>query len=147
MDNLRRLIRKILAESLQTPVIDGMVDEERLTNPEGQVKVKNKENFVGSHCFGEWIGPEGSGIYAVFSYGEQFPIYIFEKDTWYENSDQYVYDGQAQSSTEEHRQDLKPTTQTHTKTTEEMKDMVDRYKSKFGVSELSHSSVVPGIKN
>lgn len=143
-DKIRKAIRKHLFECGMMDEM--MVDEERLTNEEGREKTKNKENFVGSHCFGELFS---NGDYLVASYGQQFPLYLFDnkEKIWYENGEKYHFEDEIIEATEEHRTLLRPTENTHIKSLEWMLDKLKSIKNKNGIKELSHSSVTPGTKN
>lgn len=78
MEILKR-IRLIIRES-----INSVFDEERIPNPEADEYVKNRENFLGSHVYGEDIGDLGK-MYVSYSYGEQHPLYIWiDKDEFKE---------------------------------------------------------------
>lgn len=151
-NNIRKAIRKHLFECMDEMSECGMgmmdeefIEEERITNDEAKEQVSNKENFVGSHIFGEKVGDS----YVVCSYGQQFPLFIYdgEEDTWYENGDQYVFEGEVVEQTEEHRSMLKPSIDMHTKPLSGMLEKLDSIKKRAGVTELSHSSVQPGTKN
>ena len=43
--------------------------------------------FVASHMWGEWL----NGRYVVFSYGQHWPLFIYEQatDMWYGNQNKY----------------------------------------------------------
>ena len=41
--------------------------------------------FTGSNTFGEW----NESCYVVYSYGYHFPMYVYKRGIWYENSDKY----------------------------------------------------------
>ena len=56
--------------------IDSLFDEERIPNSKASEYVKDKENFVGSHTYGEDLGDLGK-MYVAYSYGEQHPLYIW----------------------------------------------------------------------
>jgi len=143
---IRKSIRKHLFECMCNGTLDEIfLDEERITNDEAREKVAAKENFIGSHIWGEKVGEN----YVVCSYGEQYPLFIYDatEDTWYENGDQYVFNGEAVEQTEEHRSMLKPSIDMHTKTLDEMKEKLDSIKKNSGVEELTHKSVEPGEKN
>jgi len=68
--------------------------------------VRKTKNFIGSYnnqarifgynnsIMGTWLGDywyEKKHLYVVYSYGEHFPIYIYDskRDEWYGNSDKY----------------------------------------------------------
>ena len=151
-NKIRKAIRKYLFESLDgesecaNMMGEMMVDEERLTNEEGLEKTKNRENFVGSHCFGEGFN---NGDFAVFSYGEQFPIFLFDskEKKWYENQEQYIFNGEPVEAALEHKDLLRPTDNTHTKSLEWMIKKLNSIKHKNGILKLTHTSVEPGTKN
>lgn len=141
-NKIRKSIRKHLFECIN----EMMVDEERIPNDEGREKVSKKENFIGSHCWGELLP---SGDYIVASYGEQFPLFIYDskEKIWYENEEQYIFNGESVESTEEHRTLLKPSVDTHSKSLKWMLKKLDSLKNRNGLGELSHLSVEPGTKN
>ena len=148
------------------------LDEERISNEDGAIKVNDKENFIGSQVFGEDIGDIGKnsnwndGMYGVFSYGEQFPIFIYTnipfhdqdgnlknkdgKFRWFHNLEQYKFDidgdgeKEIMNSVEKHKELLKPHSQTHGLTTATLTSMINSFKKKHGVKELSHVSILPG---
>lgn len=140
-NKIRKAIRKHLLECMD----ESMIDEERITNDEAKEHVATKENFVGSHIFGEKLGDS----YVVCSYGQQFPLFIYDgkEDIWYENGDQYIFDGEPVEQTEEHRSMMKPSIDMHTKPLSGMLEKLDSLKKRAGVAELTHTSVEPGTKN
>ena len=74
-DKIRRFIKE---------AISSLFDEERIPNPEAGEFVSNKENFLGSHTYGEDIGGLGK-MYVAYSYGEQHPLYVWiEKEAYNE---------------------------------------------------------------
>ncbi len=150
-NKIRKAIRKHLFECMdemseQNSISEMMLDEERITNDEAKEFVKNKENFVGSHIWGEKLGDD---FYLVASYGEQFPLFIYDKpaDNWYENGDEYVFNGENIEQTKEHRELLRPSVDMHIKSLEWMRNKLAKIKSTEGIGSLSHSSVHPGEKN
>ena len=55
-------------------------DEARIPNPEANEFINKKENFLGSHTYGENIG-ELDKMYVAYSYGEQHPLFVWvDKD-------------------------------------------------------------------
>lgn len=144
-NKIRKVIRKHLFESINMG--EAMIDEERITNDEAKEHVKNKENFVGSHIFGEKIGDD----YVVCSYGKQFPLFIFSTDDgdgkWYENGDEYLFNGEPIEQTSEHRDMMRPSVKMYTQPLNWMTDKLHSMMKKAGISELSHTSVEPGEKN
>ena len=151
-NQLRKAIRKHLSECMDEMSECGYnmqeiaIDEERIPNDEGREKVKNKENFIGSHCWGEKLGDD---YYVVASYGEQFPLFIYDgrEEVWYENGDEYVFNGEATDQTREHRDMLRPSVKMHIKNLDWMKDKLAKIKSTEGIGKLTHTSVEPGTKN
>ena len=74
MESLKK-IRLIIKE-----VINQIFDEERIPNPEAGEFVDKKQNFIGSHTYGEDIGDLGK-MYVAYSYGEQHPLFVWvDKD-------------------------------------------------------------------
>jgi hypothetical protein len=140
---LRERIRKHLFECMMDEL--SMLDEERISNDSAKEFVQNKENFIGSHIFGDNV----NGNYIVCSYGEQFPIFIYDKDTdvWYENGDTYYFQGDEIEQTSEHKNLLRPTIDTRTQSLNWMLNKLDSIKKEAGIAELSHTSVEPGTKN
>jgi len=140
---IRRKIRKHLFECMMDEL--SMLDEERISNDDARDFVSKKENFIGSHIFADNV----NGDYIVCSYGEQFPIFIYDqsKDRWYENGDKYYFEGQEIEQTAEHKELLRPTIDTRTKSLNWMIGKLKSIKDKAGIAELSHTSVEPGTKN
>ena len=152
-NKIRHSIRKHLFECMDEMFecnnmmeVEGMIDEERIPNDEAKEFVKNKENFIGSHIWGEKLGDD---YYLVASYGEQFPLFIYDRqeDNWYENGDDYVFNGESIDQTKEHREMLKPSVDMHVKSLEWMLEKLDKIKSSEGIGNLHHTSVEPGEKN
>lgn len=49
--------------------------------------VQTRRNFLGSNIRGHW---EPSGVYAVYSYGYHFPMWVYdEHGEWFGNKDTY----------------------------------------------------------
>jgi len=152
-NEIRKTVRKHLFECMDEMSECGMnimgemmVDEERIPNDEALPSVQNKENFVGSHIWGEKLGDD---YYLVASYGEQFPLFIYDRpeDNWYENGDEYVYNGESIEQTKEHKELLRPSVDMHIKSLEWMLQKLKKIKSTEGIGKLTHSSVHPGEKN
>ena len=84
---LRKFIRKVILEARVFDEYDeDLMDEERIANSDSQEYVKNRQNFIGSHIYGEDIGGLGK-MYAAYSYGVQYPAYVWYKGKWYHNTD------------------------------------------------------------
>ena len=73
---------------------------------------------------GNWV--EYPKRYAVWSYGEHFPLYMWEKGIWYENKDKYS------QTTTRHLQYARPSYDTIKLDTETMKQFV-----RFGVNKAT----------
>jgi DNA-directed RNA polymerase specialized sigma24 family protein len=146
LSEIRNMIHSVIYEAEMFQEKAEEMEEERIVNPDSKYFVKNKENFIGSHVWGEAV-PDGS--YIAVSYGEQFPIYIYWSKTnkWYENADKYIYNGEVQDSTEQHKEDLRPTDKTHKKAAMWMRKLLKSLKRTNGLKSLEHLSVVPGEKN
>lgn len=147
-NNIRKAIRKHLFECMdEMSMLESgqLMDEERIPNDEAKEFVRNKENFIGSHIWGEKIGSD----YLVASYGEQFPLFIYDdrENKWYENGDDYMFNGESVEQTNEHRTMLKPSEDIHVKSLDWMISKLNSIKKSAGVNDLSHKSVEPGEKN
>lgn len=168
---IRPMIQKyFLIKELKKKDID--LEEERIANHEGQEKVDNKENFIGSQVFGEDIGKLGEktgwkeGLYGVFSYGLQFPIYIYTnqefsdqdgniknkdgKFRWFNNIEDYKFDidedgeREIMKSVQKHKELLKPSSDMHGLTRATLVDLIKKFMKKHKVQKLSHRSILPG---
>jgi hypothetical protein len=153
-ENIRKFVEKyyIIKESKKKAI---ELEEERIANPDGQPKVDALENFIGSQVFGEDIGKIGQdtgwedGMYGVFSYGKQFPIYLYTNEQfedqdgnvrnkdgkyrWFHNIEEYKYDidkdgeKEIMSSVEKHKKVLKPSAPTHGLTTATLVSLVNKF--------------------
>jgi hypothetical protein len=127
--------------------VEGELEEERLTNPDTKEFVKKRQNFIGSHIYGEDLGGLGQ-MYVSYSYGEQFPAYLWHKDKWYHNSDDYTLDdGSVNEPTIQHKKDMRPSQDTHGMSTYALNSMIRKFKSKHGLGDNVHTDVEPGEKN
>ncbi len=123
------------------------LDEERIANIDAVERIKNFENFIGSHVFGEDIGGLGE-MYVIFSYGEQFPIYMHYKGDWHGNVDDYTLDdGRINKPTIKHKKVLKPSGEILPMSLKGMKKRINSFMKKNDIEELNHRSVEPGEKN
>ena len=129
------------------PQIDeAELDEERISNEDAALSVTNRENFVASHTYGEDIGDLGQ-MYVAYSYGEQHPLYLWYKNRWYYNNQEYLLpDGEANIWTKKHLENLKPDAPVQARPNEFLKKMVRRFKKKHGLGDNSHSDLKPGEK-
>ena len=150
-DKIREIVREMIknhfegTEEVAQPIEEDTIEEERITNVDAREKVQDKENFVGSHTFGEDIGGLGQ-MYVAFSYGQDHPLYMFKDGSWYHNNDDYVNpDGSVNVWTKKHLMDLKPG-----KSAGMPKDWMKKELNKFmksnNISDLSHEDVDPGEK-
>lgn len=69
-----------------------------IPNREAHHHVTLRKAFKGANLYSANIGY----LYAVFSYSQQYPLYVYAKGTWYENSDK------SSQTTERHRREAKP---------------------------------------
>lgn len=149
-------IKKIVKESFEIAEsimqeFEGMMDEqildeERITNKEAAANVNNRENFVGSHTYGEDLGDLGE-MYVAYSYGEQHPLYLWYKDTWYYNYDDYINDdGEVNKWTKKHLEDLRPNSKTQGRPTSYLQKLIKNFKKTHGIGDNSHTDLEPGEK-
>jgi hypothetical protein len=148
------------------------LEEERIANSDGKEKVNNKENFIGSQVFGEDIGKLGEktgwqeGLYGVFSYGLQFPIYVYTnqeftdqdgnvknkdgKFRWFHNIEDYKFDidddgeNEVMKSVQKHKELLKPSSETHGLTRATLVGLIKKFMKKNKIQNISHTSIKPG---
>ena len=78
--------------------------------------VNRLEAFRANSCFGKWTGED---IYSVYSYGEHFPMYVYDAsvDRWYGNTDKWS------RTTSRHQSKCRPRETIHWYNTETMKDI------------------------
>jgi hypothetical protein len=59
----------------------------RVANRDARNWVRDLKPFKGSNTFGEYF----TNVYVVYSYGEHFPLFVFDKinRVWYYNEDKY----------------------------------------------------------
>jgi len=146
-NSLRQYIRKMLMESAMEEFDSDMVDEERITNPESKEFVKIRQNFIGSHIFGEDLGDLGK-MYVAFSYNEDYPAYVWHNNKWYHNTDDFLNpDGSINEFTSQHMEDMKPTINTHGLAGSHLKKMISDFMDENGIDRIDHTSVEPGQKN
>ena len=98
-----------------------------ISNKDCAPYVTDRREFKGSNLFGEWISNEN--MYAVYSYGYHFPIYIWVGGVWYENTDKYSM------STSKHQTQARPDATTVKMDTDGMMDIL-----RSSVQELINSS-------
>lgn len=135
-------LKKIIRESIE----EALIGEERISHDEAVEKVKNLENFIGSHTYGEDLGGLEK-MYVVYSYGEQFPLYMHYNGEWFENTDKYILDdGRENIWTEKHREDLRPNLQTQGRSDYWMKKTIKKFKNTHGLGKNTHTDLEPGEK-
>jgi hypothetical protein len=73
---------------------------DRVANAKCRTKVQLRQPFKGSNLWGEWVG----SVYAVYSYGRHFPLWVYDPETeqWFGNADRYSV------STSKHRTQSQP---------------------------------------
>lgn len=153
---MSNILRKIIVESIglvesmieefNSIIGEDVLDEERITNKEAAALVDNKENFVGSHTYGEDIGNLGK-MYVAYSYGEQHPLYLWYDDKWYYNYNDYLNDdGSVNKWTKKHLEDLRPNSKTQGRPTSFLRDMIKNFKESHGIGDNSHTDLEPGEK-
>lgn len=148
---LKKTIREILSTSHIFETIEknisGYLEEERITNPMAKEFVKKRQNFIGSHIFGEDLGKLGK-MYVAYSYGEQHPVYLYFNEKWYHNYEDYLLDdGSKNKATIQHKKDMQPQKNTIGISTKQMQSIINNFKIKNGLLDIQHTSVEPGEKN
>ena len=145
-------IRKIIREMVESLDLNEMeldemqIDEERITNKAASAHVTNRENFVASHTYGEDLGDLGK-MYVAYSYGEQHPLYVWYKDRWFYNNQDYILpDGEINIWTRKHLKDIKPDAQIQARPTAFLKKIIKKFKKKNGIGDNSHTDLEPGEK-
>lgn len=139
---LKRIIQEVIEEVLE----ESNISEERIANEDAVEYVKSRENFVGSHTYGEDIGDLGK-MYVAYSYGEQHPLFLWYDGKWYHNTDDYILpDGSVNTWTKKHFEQLKPTQDTIGRTKSWLKKKIVDFKKKYGVGDNDHTDLEPGEK-
>jgi len=153
-EEIRKIVRGILKNYLQESGIykakgtenisEETFEEERLAHDDALKKVKSKENFVGSHTFGEDLGGFKQ-MYVVFSYDRNHPLYLHKNGKWYHNTDDKINDdGTVNVWTKKHASDLNPG-KSLGKPKHWMKKTVFDFMKKKGI-DLTHTELKPGEK-
>ena len=144
-DKLRKLVRETVQKQFKS-LEEDVIDEERISNIAANKKVKGKENFIGSHTYGEDLGGLGR-MYVAYSYGEQHPLYVFSNDKWYVNTDDYILDdGTINTWTKKHLKDLKPSDDLKPRTGAWIKKLIHKFKFDNGIGTNTHADLEPGEK-
>lgn len=156
MKNLRKIIKEVLEEmpdsifefGIEEDIYDeGVIDEERITNKDASEKVNNKENFIGSHTYGEDIGGLGK-LYVAYSYGTWHPLYVWdgENDRWYHNYEDFMDEGKPNIWTRKHLNDLRPHVETQGRPTYFLTKLIRNFKKKNKIGDNTHTDLEPGEK-
>ena len=147
-----KVLIKLIRESLEEVVNEihleeELLDEERITNKEASELVSNRENFVGSHTYGEDLGGLGK-IYVAYSYGEQHPLYMYDEDKerWYHNYNDYIVDGDINNWTRKHLNDLRPGVDTQGRPKSFFIKKIADFKRKNNLGDNEHTDLEPGEK-
>ncbi len=146
---LKKIIRKYLLENYIFQEYDeDMIDEERIANADAKTHVMNRENFIGSHIFGEDVADLGL-MYVAYSYGVQYPAYVWYKNRWYHNVDEYrLEDGSVNEFTKKHMDLMRPTLDTFGLSTYHLQKMIKDFMKEHNIKDATtHQSVEPGTKN
>jgi len=142
MNEIRNIIREEFLRIFQEEIFQ----EERISNKDAAEEVRNKRNFVGSHTYGEDLGDLGE-MYAAYSYGEQHPLYVWYKDRWYHNNEQYILpSGKPNKWTMKHLDSLRPNNETQGRPTSFLIKLISNFKLKHNIGDNSHSDLAPGEK-
>lgn len=96
----------------------------KIANKNAREYVEARKNFQGSNMFGKWLDIGGAreksfDLYAVFSYGSHFPMYVFDPNVgWIGNKDKYS------SSTTRQQSHTRPSNIHAWYSTDEIKEIV-----------------------
>ncbi len=143
----KNLLQKVLRENIIAEFDNDIIDEERIANSDSQDFVRNRQNFIGSHIYGEDIGGLGK-MYAAYSYGTQYPAYVWFNDRWYHNTDDYkLDDGSANKFTKKHMELMRPSLDTTGLSTYHLQKMIKDFMIDNKIEGVTHTSVKPGEKN
>jgi hypothetical protein len=82
----------------------------RISRREARAKVQALEAFKTNNgtLFGVWVSPN---VYVVYSYGEHWPLFMWDSFTWFENEDRHS------ATTSHHRGYTHPHTATQARST------------------------------
>ena len=127
-------------------VCENTIKEERITNKKAKEFIDKRENFVGSHTYGEDLG-ELDSMYVAYSYGEQHPLYLYDasEDRWYYNTDDYINkDGDPNIWTRKHLRDLRPNNKVHGIPKSLMLKKISTFKQAHKLGDNTHADHFPG---
>jgi hypothetical protein len=141
-----RELRDILNEELKKAFNEELYQEERISNKDAAVEVDSRQNFVGSHTYGEDIGDLGK-MYVAYSYGEQHPLYVWDGERWFYNNEDYILpDGKPNKWTRKHLNDLRPNSETQGRPTSFLIKIISNFKRENGIGDNAHTDLEPGEK-
>lgn len=141
-------LTKLIRENIASLIDEEHLNEERITNKEASNYVNKRENFVGSHTYGEDLGGLEK-MYVAYSYGEQHPLYLYDSrtETWYYNFDDYILpDGSVNIWTRRHLKDLRPNEEVIGKPMSFLQLKIKQFKKKHNLGDNIHTDLVPGEK-
>lgn len=150
MNRLRSIIREVFEEIYddihEMELEEDILDEERITNKQASEHLDNKENFVGSHTYGEDLGGLGQ-MYAAYSYGEQHPLFVWDGKRWYHNYEDYILPGGKPNTwTRKHLEDLRPYAKTQGRPTSFLRKIISDFKRAHRIGDNTHTDLEPGEK-
>lgn len=139
-------LANIVQEELSKVFNEEIYQEERISNKDASEEVANRQNFVGSHTYGEDLGDLGK-MYAAYSYGEQHPLYVWDGVRWYHNNEDYILpDGRPNKWTKKHLESLRPNSETQGRPTSFLIKIIKAFKDKNNIGMNSHTDLAPGEK-
>lgn len=139
-------LKKIIKEEFNKVFKEEIFQEERISNKDAAEEVNNKQNFVGSHTYGEDLGDLGL-MYAAYSYGEQHPLYVWDGVRWYHNDEDYILpDGKPNRWTKKHLESLRPNGETQGRPTSFLIKLIKQFKKSHNIGDNSHTDLAPGEK-
>lgn len=93
---------------------------DRIANKDARVYVQSGDPFIGSNTFAEWVNSGGGASrYVVYSYGDHWPLFIFEEGKWYENAEKRSV------TTSKHRTQLHPLCETEKQSAKAMREIAN----------------------
>lgn len=101
---------------------------QKIANGKCREHVRNRKTFDGNNlyarmfCITDGAGSSNEFIYAVFSYGPHFPLFIYHypTETWFENEDRYSV------TTSKHRSQAHPLVPVKKASTKFLCNLIDR---------------------
>jgi hypothetical protein len=87
----------------------------RVANKDARAYVQQRKPFQGSNSSGAYIDDR----YVVCSYGEHWPLFVYDDGRWFANSDRWG------ATTSKHRSQLHPLTDCTSMSLSEMCDLAD----------------------